>query len=319
MMPEISVIVPVYNVEKYLSRCLNSLKSQTFQDFEVICVDDGSTDSCGEILKSFARSDHRFKVITQMNQGLSAARNHGLDVARGKYIYFLDSDDAVHPELFQICHDLAEKYAADVVSFSFEPSDGVETIPLNAPANTEKRTVKITKNPLYYLRAIGGWRIHFTVWSKFFRASVLKNHRFINGVYFEDYPYLLMLFAHHPKTVLIREKLYYYTKNMASITSQKFAPKHVSDYYIGLSATYDYYDEKASFWDKVYLNRMIFPLFLKRQLNRISAQSETEQQPLLKLFGAQLADFDKKGIIRWPFCKLKRYRAYKKIIHMSEN
>ena len=91
--PEISIIIPVYNVEKYLDECLNSAANQTFENIEIICVNDGSTDGSLEILESHASKDKRIRIISQENKGVSSARNEGLDAARGKYIYFMDSDD----------------------------------------------------------------------------------------------------------------------------------------------------------------------------------------------------------------------------------
>ena len=94
-MPKISVIIPVYNVEKYLRECLDSLLNQTFKDIEIICVNDGSTDGSLNILNEYASKDSRFIIINQNNQGLSAARNNGLNVAKGDYVAFLDSDDYI--------------------------------------------------------------------------------------------------------------------------------------------------------------------------------------------------------------------------------
>ena len=95
MTPLLSVIVPVYNVEKYLSRCIDSILSQTFTDFELILVDDGSPDNCGSICDEYAKKDKRIIVIHQQNRGVSSARNKGLDIARGEYVTFVDSDDQI--------------------------------------------------------------------------------------------------------------------------------------------------------------------------------------------------------------------------------
>ena len=96
-MPRVSVIIAVYNVENFLEECLNSVINQTFDDIEIICVNDGSTDSSAEILDRFAQKDSRIKIITQPNGGLSKARNAGLKIASGKFVYFLDSDDYIEP------------------------------------------------------------------------------------------------------------------------------------------------------------------------------------------------------------------------------
>ena len=115
-MPEISVIVPVYKVEKYLADCVQSLMEQTFQDIEIILVDDGSPDRCGVLCDKLAEKDSRIRVIHQSNQGLSCARNSGVKAAIGRYICFVDSDDLVAPDYCQVLLELLEKTDYD---FSF--------------------------------------------------------------------------------------------------------------------------------------------------------------------------------------------------------
>ena len=113
MKPAISVIVPFYNIEQYVSYCLDSILAQTFRDFELICINDGSKDGTRELLDAYAEKDSRVKVIHQENQGVSAARNNGLQLAAGKYIAFIDGDDAVTPEYLEILYSEAEKSGAD--------------------------------------------------------------------------------------------------------------------------------------------------------------------------------------------------------------
>ena len=115
--PVVSVVIPVYNVEAYLCECVDSVLTQTMQDFEIILVDDGATDSSGAICDRYAQQDPRIQVIHQKNGGLSAARNTGLDAAKGEYVYFLDSDDYIEPYSLEHLRDLAEKEKADVVFF----------------------------------------------------------------------------------------------------------------------------------------------------------------------------------------------------------
>lgn len=103
-MPEISIIVPVYQAEAYLTDCIDSILNQTFQDFEVLLVDDGSPDHCGEICEDYARKDGRIRVIHQTNQGQAAARNHAMAIARGRWLCFVDSDDAVHPQMVELLY-----------------------------------------------------------------------------------------------------------------------------------------------------------------------------------------------------------------------
>ncbi|MBR3628081.1 MAG: glycosyltransferase family 2 protein [Elusimicrobia bacterium] len=114
-MPKISVIVPTYNVEKYLSQCLDSILNQTFKDFECICINDGSTDNSLSILQKYASKDNRIKIINQENKGLSGARNAALKIVTGKYITFVDSDDFVSSDYLEKLINLAEKENSDIV------------------------------------------------------------------------------------------------------------------------------------------------------------------------------------------------------------
>ena len=114
----ISVIIPVYNVEKYLFVCLNSVLRQTFQDFEIICVDDASTDSSLEILEYFVQKDSRVKLLkNDLNKGSGYSRNKALDIAEGKYIFFLDGDDWIEKETFEFLFNQCEKDDSDVIIF----------------------------------------------------------------------------------------------------------------------------------------------------------------------------------------------------------
>lgn len=119
-MSEISIVIPVYNVEPYLRECLDSVLAQSFRDLEIICVDDGSTDGSSAILDDYARRDARIRIICQANGGLSAARNTGMDAAAGKYLYFLDSDDMIAQNAMERLHDVAEERDVDQILFGTE-------------------------------------------------------------------------------------------------------------------------------------------------------------------------------------------------------
>lgn len=116
--PIVSVVIPCYNVGKYLNQCLDSVLSQTLKNIEILCVDDGSSDDTLKILEEYQKKDHRLKVITQKNAGAGAARNCGLKEAKGKYVSFLDSDDFFEPEMLQEAYESAEQYQADFVVFN---------------------------------------------------------------------------------------------------------------------------------------------------------------------------------------------------------
>ncbi|WP_240733057.1 glycosyltransferase family 2 protein [Jeotgalibacillus sp. S-D1] len=114
MTPVISIIVPIYKVEKYLSKCLDSILQQTFKKFELILVNDGSPDKCGEICEEYANKDKRVVVINKNNGGLSEARNYGLDLAKGDFIGFVDSDDWIEPDMYETLYNICIEYGADI-------------------------------------------------------------------------------------------------------------------------------------------------------------------------------------------------------------
>ena len=118
-MPKISVLIPIYNVEKYLRECLESLVNQTFQDIEFICINDGSTDSSLKILEEYAQKDSRIKIINKENSGYGASMNMGLDAASGEYIGIVESDDFVSSNMFEDLYNLAEKNNADIVKSDY--------------------------------------------------------------------------------------------------------------------------------------------------------------------------------------------------------
>ena len=117
MQKMVSVIIPVYNVEKYLEEALESVINQTLKDIEIIIINDGSTDRSLEIAKGYALKDKRIKIIDQKNQGLSVARNRGIENAKGKYIYFMDSDDYIALETLEVCYKKCEEYELEMIYF----------------------------------------------------------------------------------------------------------------------------------------------------------------------------------------------------------
>ena len=118
--PLVSIIVPVYQVKNYVGECVESLLRQTYTNLEILLVDDGSTDGSGAICDEYARGDNRIRVIHQENQGLSSARNTGLDQAKGEYVAFVDSDDAVRLDYIETLYDLADRYQADIAVCAYE-------------------------------------------------------------------------------------------------------------------------------------------------------------------------------------------------------
>jgi glycosyltransferase involved in cell wall biosynthesis len=312
-MPKISVIIPVYNVQKYLRQCLDSVLNQTFADFEIICVNDGSTDDSGKILLEYADKDNRIKIITQENKGASEARNSGLKLAQGEYIYFLDSDDFIHPQLLEICYTLAEKEQAEQVSFCLcKKVIDRETISFpQYPLDTLSYIA--TDTPLYYRQKRGKYRIFVNAVSRLCRKELISDLSFIPGITMEDYPFTYACLAKHPKTVILNIPLYYYVYNPVSITKKQLSVKNIRDYHIGLSSIIDIY-ERSSQKEKNFVLRTLFPSILKQQWERIVDCPSELQSELCKPFIEELKDLKQKGWLSWRGHKLSRYLKYRKLI-----
>lgn len=211
-----SIIVPVYNVEKYLDKCLASILRQTFKNFECIIIDDGSPDNSNAIIDKYVKLDQCFKVIHQKNMGLSAARNAGLDIAKGEYVVFVDSDD-------YIADDYLEKFAlkiadtdADIVICGFiEAYKDYEKNKVFAAESTEviKQNILADVWPSY-------------VWNKCYKKDLFTNIRFPVGKIFEDILTIPKLCRYARKIVCIPDKLYYYNRqNENSITANMSSEK----------------------------------------------------------------------------------------------
>ena len=169
-MPEISVIIPVYNAEKYIARCLDALIQQTFRDIEVICIDDGSPDNCPQILDDYANKDSRIRVIHQQNAGTAAARNHGLDVAHGKYIMFSDNDDWYEPNMCEFMHDTIEKYNVALV--------GTHAI-FHAETRTQTKrvgSIGVIPQGFYKLNDFSFLALDGILWNKIFRKDIIDKY-----------------------------------------------------------------------------------------------------------------------------------------------
>lgn len=221
MKPLVSVILPVYNVQKYLEVCVNSIIRQTYPVLEVVAVNDGSTDKSLEILERMAKSDKRIRIISQENKGLSAARNKGLEEARGDYIQFVDSDDFVSPLLLERTLEVALKNDSDISLFNLKlffskiNKCGFFRDELFFLRNDE-RVTNFKESPR--LGEIIG------AWDRLFKADFLasKGIRFVNGLIYEDVPFTIETITQTERISIIKEHLYYYRKNVSSsITGQE--------------------------------------------------------------------------------------------------
>lgn len=212
-MKKVSVIVPIYNVEQYLHKCINSILSQTFKDFELILVDDGSPDDCGNICDYYRQIDDRVIVIHKENGGLSSARNAGLSVATGKYISFVDSDDMIDKEMLNILYRLCEDYNASISSCVIHAIDKDKNISFSQDIMlfNNKEAIELT----YDEKLPAG----FSVCNKLFRRNLFENINFPVGRIYEDASILYKLYMKANKVVFIDKPLYYYIYRSNSITN----------------------------------------------------------------------------------------------------
>lgn len=220
--PEISVVVPVYNVEKYLKECVDSILGQSFEDLELILVDDGSKDSSGTMCDELAAQDARVRVIHKPNGGLSDARNTGMDAARGKYITFIDSDDIVSIDYLRVMHEAAVKYKAQIVQCGFcrEREKLKDRI-----TDAEYTVIEGRKILRDYLRL---QEPNVLACAKLIDTNLIADVRFPLGIIDEDNftTYKLMFMA--SVFVAIDQPMYYYRVNPNSITQITFHSKRLN-------------------------------------------------------------------------------------------
>lgn len=220
-MVTISVIVPIYKVEKYIHRCIDSILNQDFLDYELILVDDGSPDNCGKICDEYEKKDNRIKVIHKKNGGLSSARNAGIDIMSGKYVTFIDSDDFIHPSMFSSMINEMEKQSADIAVCSF----------LRTATDVEPQ--KISKeyksfNNFQSVKMLYTEGITFiTACGKIYKSSLFENIRYPHGKYHEDEFITYKLLYSSEKVIFSEEQLYFYYVNPESITQSSFSEKHL--------------------------------------------------------------------------------------------
>lgn len=210
----VSIIVPVYNAEKYIDQCVSSILNQTYRNIEVVLVDDGSPDNCPQICDNWSLKDRRIKVVHKKNGGLSDARNYGLDMANGQFVTFTDSDDIIECTMIEDMLNLHFQYDADIVCCEslFYENGSEKIIP---HYHVDKEITQIT--PIDFLRGLLHITIDCSVCNKLFRKELIDNHRFQVGKYNEDILFLFDLV--YSKAIIHTNKGYYkYRITEGSIT-----------------------------------------------------------------------------------------------------
>ena len=275
----LSIVVPIYNAAIYLNDCLTSLTGQSYDDIEIICVDDGSTDSSTNILRSWKMKDRRIIVIQQENQGPGAARNRGIDVSRGQFITFVDADDMVRKDIYTSTIPLMTKHDLDMLMFSFE------TFP-----NGHAKTFSFPTNKVvdYHELFTSNTRIQSENalcfnWRCIFRSTLIKTHhlKFHEDIYYgEDMLFNIDAVCHGNRIMVSDAPLYLYRKNSNGAMSKSFKPlledslvkaydlkiEQIAQYHLD---RYPHYrSDLAEYYIKVFL-----PMLITNEYNRPEQQN----------------------------------------------
>ena len=243
-MAEISIIVPVYKAEAYLRSCIESILSQTLQNFELILVDDGSPDSCGAICEVYASRDSRVRVLHQDNQGQAAARNHGLKIAQGRWICFVDSDDLIHSQMIEMLYRAVEESDAPIsMCQMLEAQEVPETLAIHH--NFQSETLFLdekTLADLYDKEAYPSW----VACAKLIRKDIVQSHLFVEGRVFEDNEAVCHWVYAGKAIAQVPYALYFYRTNPESTTQSRFSLKKL-DYLWALEEIIRFYSSVRYF------------------------------------------------------------------------
>ena len=219
--PLLSIIVPVYKVENYLPKCIDSILAQTFTDFELILVDDGSPDDCPALCDAAAEKDARVRVIHQKNGGLSAARNAGLDAAKGAWIGFVDSDDYIAPEMYEVLYQAVQSTGADLALCDYaEVDEAGKPCP---PMHVSLSEGELTGQKL--LKRASGLMVQLA-WNKLYRRAIFTQLRYPEGKLNEDLFLIPEVCLQIQKAVVVPKALYYYVQRGGSIMSGNKTLRH---------------------------------------------------------------------------------------------
>ena len=313
MRPKISIIIPMYNVEKYLRRCLDSVLNQTFKEWQAICVDDGSPDNSGKIAEEYAGRDKRFVVVHKENGGLSDARNAGMPKATGEYIMFLDSDDFIHPQTMEIAYNLAKKNKSDIVSFTYDRfyrpqlmvyyklgfnTDNVVPFGIKKRYNIDKIKTKTVDDIFEYatdnahnaFNKNRHWLVkHCQVWKNMYRRDLISDIEFIKGILFEDFPWWSRVMLRNPRVTIAPLPLYYYIPNFGGIVLSAKQLRIMQSLIEGIKTSFVLYRDQANehqmkLWSEKFLWFFVNWAFRKIRYLETDEELKTAKQSFKDLY-----------------------------------
>lgn len=304
-MPKISVIVPVYKVENYLNRCVDSILNQTFSDFELILVDDGSPDNCGKICDEYALKDDRVVVIHKENGGLSDARNAGINWmftnSNSEWLTFIDSDDYVHKDFLEILYSTIKKYNVKICCCGHQPfNDKSEynDVPFEYETCIDTAENLVRKNYSYYDFNIS------VAWGRLFHRTVWEELRFPYGKFHEDEYTIYKALYENGDVVVVKATLYYYFQNENGIMHEKPSIRKVLDHLNSLRQQTEFFLKNRyvnsfqfrfniyckdfnNFRNHLSINEQYKSLYVdhSRYIKLVLKENKADLPPLLKKYG----------------------------------
>lgn len=296
----VSVIIPVYNVRPYLAESLDSAVHQTYEKLEIILIDDGSTDGSGRICDEYAARDPRITVIHQKNEGLSSARNAGLEIMTGELTAFLDADDAWHPEFVSTMTAAMERSDADMVICRRTTHFTTDRLRFDSTGRRDPAARQGVYDRVSALRAYADGKINAGVWNKIYKRRLWENERFPEGHVYEDVDTAYRIINRCEKVCVIDDVLYAYRKRPGSITDHP-TKESISDLFLA----YSHFDSFAKKHVPEVFPEEITALLKQRRINQkiiYYASLSRKKDPELKKYSEelrrQIIDSGKKGELR---------------------
>lgn len=309
-MTEISVIIPIYNAEKYLRQCLDSVISQTFNNFEVICVDDGSTDNSRKILEEYKILDSRIKVILQDNHGVSSARNQGIENSTGDYLAFLDADDLLHIQFLEIMYNTAHENNLELVWCNHKK--------INDEKNQSPKLLTHKPQEIYYEQIFNKYLSHKTnigsmVWGKLYRRDKLQDIRFDTNINIaEDVLFTHNILFNINRAAYIPENLIYYRVRSGSLSNSKIKPKTIDDHlYVATSLANLFRQEQLGAENNHLIRKQIAKICFKFCIIYPYKKDKTNYLKYWQMYAPVLRDMYSSTYYEPKFLKLKnRLKSY---------
>ena len=293
----VSIIVPVFNLEKFIEDCLQSLLQQTYTNIEILVIDDGSTDSSCKIVSKYASQDSRIKVFRTFHKGVSAARNVGLDKAEGEYIMFVDGDDVLSVKAIEMLHSIISREKVPLVRFNFTRIEENSRKKYLDPVADDFMQKTCRSSEL--MKDIMQSKQGSYLWNAIYRHEEIEDIRFIEGYIFEDTPFIAEVMSRVDEYIQIDVPLYYYRRRAGSITNNRKDTEYLS-HIVSESIRLDIL--KKHFPELYELG------YSKMQTNILNAQIYIDESnsPDKKSFQEQLDAFSIKYKVTWS-CVVSRY------------